>query len=114
MRLSRYLIVYFAVIVFILGISLLGAGTLHDKMRTFAELLFFVGAITAIIGGSFLSGFGRPGFGEWYAHSAGKGDQVKIYLEYRETQRKQGALIFIFGLALMVLSLAIGIFFLGG
>ncbi len=114
MRLSRYLIVYFAVIVFILEMSLLWAGTLHDRMGTFVDILFFAGAITIAIGGFFLSGFGRPGFGEWYAHSAGKGDQVKIYLEYRETQRKQGALIFIFGLALMVLSLAIGIFFLGG
>lgn len=111
MKLSKYLIVYFAVIVFILEVSLLRAGTLEDGMRTFAELLFFAGAITMAIGGVFMSGFGRPGFGEWYAHSAGRGDQVKIYLKYRETQRKQGALVFIFGLALLVLSVVIGIFF---
>lgn len=100
------------VINFILVISLLKEDTLHDGMTTFVELLFFLGAITMVIGGFLMSGFGRPGFEEWYAHSAGRGDQVKIYLEYRETQRKQGALIFIFGLALMTLSLAIGIFFL--
>jgi len=112
MRLLRYLTVFFAVIIIILVISLLGSGTLNDGMETFVELLFFLGAITMVIGGFFLSGWGRPGFEEWYAHSAGKGDQAKIYLEYRETQRKQGALIFIFGLALMALSLVIGIFFL--
>lgn len=112
MRLFRYLIVYFMVINFILVISLLKEDTLHDGMTTFVELLFFLGAITMAIGGFFMSGFGRPGFGEWYAHSAGRGDQVKIYLEYRETQRKQGALLFIFGLALMALSLVIGFFFL--
>lgn len=112
MRLSRYLIIYFAIITFILIVSLLREGTLHDRMRTFVDLLFFAGGITMVIGGFFLSGWGRPGFGEWYAHSAGRGDQVNIYLEYRETQRKQGALLFIFGLALMALSLAIGIFFL--
>ncbi|MFQ6130019.1 MAG: hypothetical protein ACE5OT_04330 [Candidatus Hadarchaeaceae archaeon] len=112
MRLSKYLIIYFAVIISILVISILRGGTLHDRMRTFVDLLFFAGGITMVIGGFFLSGWGRPGFGEWYAHSAGRGDQVKIYLEHRETQRKQGALLFIFGLALMALSIVIGIFFL--
>jgi len=112
MRLSRYLIVYFAVITFLLVFSLFKEDTLHDGMTTFVELLFFLGAITMVIGGFFMSGFGRPSFEEWYAHSAGKGDQVKIYLEYRETQMKQGALIFIFGLALMALSMVIGFFYL--
>lgn len=113
MRLSKYfLIVYLAVITFILIISLLRSGTLHDRMRTFVDFLFIAGGVTMALGALIYVGKGRPGFQEWYAHSAGRGDQVEIFLEYRKTQRRHGMLMIIFGLALIGLSMAIGTFYL--
>ena len=107
-RMSGYLIAYLAVVIIVLIISLLRADTLHEGVRTFSTLLFFVGAFIAGLGAFTYVGQSRPGFREWYAHSAGRGNQVKIFLEYRERQRKSGKAIIIFGVALIGLSMAIG------
>lgn len=107
-RISGYLIAYLAIVMLVLVISLLRADTLHEGVRTFATLLFFVGAFIAGLGAFTYVGQSRPGFAEWYGHSAGRGDQVKIFLEYRERQRKSGKAIIIFGVALIASSIAIG------
>ena len=109
MRISGYLIAYLAVVISILIISLLKADTLHERMRTFATLLFFVGAFIAGAGSFTFVGQSRPDFEEWYGHSAGRGDRVKILLEDREKQRRSGKKMIIFGVALIGLSVAIGL-----
>lgn len=88
----------------------LEGGYLAGGLRTFATLLFFVGAFIAGIGAFTFVGQSRPGFAEWYAHSAGSrsGRQVEIFLEDREKQRRQGIIIIVFGVALIGLSLAVG------
>jgi|GEM_PF-2060334 len=108
MRIFRYLIAYLAVVISVLVISLLRAGTLHERMGTFASLLFFVGGFIAGAGVFAFVGQSRPGFREWYAHSAGSGDRVELLLEDRERQRRSGTKMIIFGVALIGLSVAIG------
>jgi len=71
MRVSRYLIAYLAVVISILIISLLRADTLHERMGTFATILFFVGAFIAGAGAFTYVGQSRPHFTEWYGYSAG-------------------------------------------
>ena len=108
MRISGYLIAYLAVVISVLTISFFRADTLHEKMETFATILFFVGAVIAGAGAFAYVGQSRPGFAEWYGHSAGSGDRVRILLEDREKQRRSGAKMIIFGAALIGLSVAIG------
>ena len=109
-RIYKYLIAYFAVVISVLVFSLLRADILREGLRTFATLLFFVGAFIAGIGAFTFIGQSRPGFAEWYGHSAGSrsGRQVEIFLEDREKQRKHGVIIIIFGVALIGLSVAVG------
>lgn len=109
-RIFGYLIAYLAVVITVLIISVWRADTLHEGVRTFATLLFFVGAFIAGLGAFTYVGQSRPGFAEWYGHSAGgkRGKQVEIFLRDRERQKKSGKGIIIFGVAVIGLSLAIG------
>jgi len=109
MRMFGYIIVFIAVVASILTVSFLKAGVGYG--RTFVDLLFIVGAIIMGIGGVICAGFSKPSFEEWYGHSTKDPDrQVEIFLEYRKKQWKHGVLIFIFGLALICLSVGIGTF----
>ena len=111
MKMFWYIIAFIAVVAFTLTVSFLKAGVGHGGMRIFVDLLFIVGAIIMGIGGLICAGFSKPGFAEWYGHSTRAPDrQVEIFLEYRKKQWRHGVFIIIFGLALICLSIAIGIF----
>jgi hypothetical protein len=113
MKATNYIIAFFAVVAAVLLISILRAG--DDRMRTFVDLLFIVGGIIMGFGALIYIGISRPSFREWYGHSTGEEGldrQAEIFLEYRKTQRRQGLLAIVFGLALMLLSAALGIVFL--
>ena len=107
-RLYGYLIAYLVIVILVLVISFLRADTLREGVRTFATLLFFVGAFIAGLGAFTYVGQSRPGFAEWYAHSAGRGKQVEIFLRDREKQKKSGKAIIFFGVAIIGSSIAIG------
>ncbi len=61
-RIYKYLIAYFVVVISVLVFSLLRADTLREGLRTFATLLFFVGAFIAGIGAFTFIGQSRPTF----------------------------------------------------
>ena len=109
MRLSRYVIAFIAVVVSILIISILKAGTGFG--RTFVNLLFIVGAILIGLAVLIFAYAFSPGFKEVELRSKkGSDRQVQIFFEHRRTQRKYSVIMIIFGLALICLSIFFGIF----
>jgi len=112
MRMFWYIIAFIAVVAFLLAVSFLRAGTGHEGMRTFVDLLFIAGAIAIGIGALIYAGFSKPRFAEWYGHSTSKDPdrQVEIFLEYRRTQWRHGLFMILFGIALICLSVAVGTF----
>ena len=112
MRTLNYIIVTFvAIVATTLVVSFSKVGTGSEGMGVFVNLLFIFGAIIAGIGGFICAGFSKPRFREWYGHSTKNPDrQDEIFLEYRKAQWRQGTLILTFGLTLICLSIAIGLF----
>ena len=109
MRLFRYIIAFIVVVAFILTISVLKEGAGFG--RTFVNLLFIVGAISIGLAAIIFAFAFSPSFKELELRSKkGSDRQVQIFLEHRRTQRKYSVLMVIFGLALICLSVAIGIF----
>jgi Na+/glutamate symporter len=109
MRLSRYIIAFIAVVVFILIISVLKAG--REFGRTFDDMLFIAGAILISLGAFIFALAFSPSSKEAEMRSRNVSDrQVQIYLEHRRTQKKYSVITIIFGLAFICLSVAIGTF----
>jgi len=109
MRLSRYVIAFIAVVAFILIISVLKAGT--EFGSTFVNMLFIVGAIIIGLAVLIFAFAFSPSFKEVELRSKkGSDRQAQIFFEHRRTQRKYSLLMIIFGLALICLSVVLGIF----
>jgi hypothetical protein len=105
------IIAFMAIVIIIFTASILKSDPEYSRMRIFVDSLFIFGALIAGIGGFIAAGFSKPTFREWYGHSTRDPDrQVEIFLEYRRAQWRQGVLILIFGVALICLSVAMGIF----
>jgi hypothetical protein len=111
MRLLRYIIAFIAVVLSTLIISVLKAGTGFGI--TFVNLLFIVGAIIIGLAVLIFAFAFSPSFKEVELRSKkGSDRQVQIFFEHRRTRRKYSVVMIIFGLALICLSVVLGIFFI--
>jgi hypothetical protein len=107
MRMFPVFVIAFVAVV----ISVLVVSFIYDGARFFVDALFVVGGVVTAVGAFIAAGFSKPSFGEWYGHSTKDPDrQVEIFLEYRKAQWRHGLFILIFGLALICLSVIMGIF----
>jgi hypothetical protein len=109
MRLSRYIIVFIAVVVSILIVSILKEG--REFGSTFVNMLFIVGAMVIGIGALIFAFAFSPSFKDAELRSKNVSDRkVQIFLDHRKAQRRYSLVMIIFGLTFVCLSVVIGTF----